>query len=82
MCTRAYAEQIARDWNTRDGGTGYVTRFEVRADFLERYKVHVVGAQIHSEYWIPTEELAAFNDAIVGPIEVIAEYRAESRPHG
>ena len=22
-----YATQIARDWNTRDGGTGYVLRF-------------------------------------------------------
>ena len=26
-----YATQIARDWNTKDGGTGYVTRFGVLA---------------------------------------------------
>lgn len=32
-----YAIQIARDWNTRDGGIGYVTRFRVRASFLDRY---------------------------------------------
>lgn len=28
-----------------------------------------------AEYWIPAEELGAFNAAIVGEIEVIAEYR-------
>ena len=33
----AYAAQIARDWNTRDGGVGYVTRFRVRTAFLQRY---------------------------------------------
>jgi len=74
-----YATQIARDWNTKDaasGYAGYVTRFRVRAAFLASYEVHQVGARVHQEYWIPAEELAAFNDSIVGPIEVIAEFRA------
>ena len=73
-----YATQIARDWNTKDAGSGYagyVTRFAVRAAFLANYEVHQVGARVHQEYWIPAEELAAFNDNIVGPIEVIAEFR-------
>jgi hypothetical protein len=69
-----YAAQIARDWNTRDGGHGYVTRFRVRRDFLERYTLRTVGATVHQEYWIPSEDLPAFNAAIVGPIEVIAEF--------
>jgi hypothetical protein len=30
---------------------------------------------MHQEYWIPAEELAEFNQNIVGSIEVIAEYR-------
>ena len=28
----------------------------------------------HQGYWIEVEQLSAFNDAIVGPIEVIATY--------
>lgn len=74
VSTRAYAEQIARDWNARGSGSGYVTRFEVSGEFLARYQVRVVGARIHEEYWIPTEHLEDFNDAIVGRIEVVAEF--------
>lgn len=70
-----YAAQIARDWNTRDGGIGYVTRFRVRSAFLERYSRRRVGRSMHEEYWIPAEELPGLNAALVGPIEVIAEFR-------
>jgi len=70
----AYAAQIARDWNTRDGGIGYVTRFRVRAAFLQRYTPRTVGASVHEEYWIPAEDLPDFNAALVGAIEVIGEY--------
>jgi hypothetical protein len=69
-----YAVQIARDWNTRDGGVGYVTRFRVRAAFLQRYARQTVGAAVHEEYWIPAEDLPDFNSALVGPIEVIGEF--------
>ena len=73
-----YAHQIAREWNTKDeasGFVGYVTRFRLPLTFLERYEVQNVGGRIHCEYWVPAEELAVFNDAIEGGIEVIAEYR-------
>lgn len=73
-----YAVQIARDWNTRDaasGYAGYVTRFDVDAAFLARYDVRTVGNSTHREYWIPAEDLAEFNRRIVGPIEVIREFR-------
>ncbi len=72
-----YAAQIARDWNAKDARTGYrgfVTRFQVRTAFLARYQPKQVGAAAHMEYWVPAEELAEFNDAIVGPIEVVAEF--------
>jgi hypothetical protein len=72
-----YATEIARSWNTRDaasGQIGHVTRFRVRADHLARYMVQVAGASHHQGYWIPAEQLDAFNDAIVGLIEVIATY--------
>ncbi len=73
-----YATQIARDWNTKDtasGYVGYVTRFAVRSAFLRRYPVRTVGGAVHQEYWVPAEELPEFNRNIVGPIEVIAEFR-------
>jgi hypothetical protein len=73
-----YAVQIARDWNTKDaasGYVGYVTRFHMRAEFLERYPVQTVGSSLHQEYWIPADELPEFNRNIVGPIEVIAVFR-------
>ena len=72
-----YARQIARDWNTKDeasGFAGYVTRFKVRLDYLAGFEVQHVGGNIHHEYWIPADQMDAFNAAIVGPIEVIAEY--------
>jgi hypothetical protein len=73
-----YATQIARDWNAKYNRdrVGYVTRFQVNADYMKNYEVHTVGAAHHQEYWIPAEELDAFNQNIVGEIEVIAEYRA------
>jgi hypothetical protein len=73
-----YAVQIARDWNTRDaasGFVGYVTRFRVRTAFIARYAVRTVGARVHQELWIPAEELEEMNASLVGPIEVIAEFR-------
>jgi hypothetical protein len=70
-----YATQIARDWNVRDSGAGFVTRFRVRAEFLRTDEVKQVGGRLHQEYWIPAEDLALFNANLVGPIEVIAEFR-------
>jgi hypothetical protein len=32
------------------------------------------GGKDHLEYWIPSEDLAAFNGAIIGQIEVVAEF--------
>src|ERR1700761_8415077 len=75
VLTEAYAVKIARDWNAPASGAGYVTRFAVLAAFLDGYAVQEAGGKEHREYWIPAEALPAFNDAIVGEIEVIAEYR-------
>ena len=78
VLTEEYAAGIARDWNTKDeasGFVGYVTRFRVRADYLARFEVRTVGSRAHQEYWIPAEDLAEFNRNLVGPIEVIAEFR-------
>ena len=69
-----YAVKIARDWNVPASGKGYVTRFLVDKTFLDRYEVQVAGGKAHREYWIPAEDLESFNAAIVGEIEVVAEF--------
>lgn len=75
VTTEAYAVKIARDWNVPASGSGYVTRFQILKSFLDNYRVEEAGGREHREYWIPAEELSAFNDAIVGQIEVVAEFR-------
>jgi hypothetical protein len=69
-----YAVKIARDWNVPASGSGFVTRFEVRRSFLDKYGVQKAGGSTHLEYWIPAEDLAAFNETIVGNIQVVAEF--------
>ncbi len=75
VLSEEYAIKIARDWNVPASGSGFVTRFEVRRSFLERYSPKEAGGINHLEYWIPAEELEAFNEAIVGKIVVVAEFR-------
>jgi hypothetical protein len=70
-----YARQIARDWNVKASGAGFVTPFRVASDFLSRYPEQVVGADVHKELWIPAEDLQELNQNISGLIEVIAEFR-------
>ena len=74
VTTEAYAVKIARDWNVPASGSGFVTRFEVRKDFLDQCDVQVAGGREHEEYWIPAEELDAFNAAIVGEITVVRTF--------
>lgn len=70
-----YATRIARDWNVKASGVGYVTRFDVAKEFLDRYEVQQAGGQTILEYWIPAEDLDELNENIVGRIEVVAEFR-------
>jgi hypothetical protein len=76
VLTEAYAVKIARDWNVKTDGSGYVTRFHVARAFLDRYEVQKAGGRDHLEYWIPAEDLPGFNAAIVGSIEVVVGFRS------
>ncbi|MEM1113742.1 MAG: hypothetical protein AAGI11_17650 [Pseudomonadota bacterium] len=69
-----YAIEVTR-WNITDFGAGYVTKFEVRRSFMDRYPIKKVGGEGHTEWWIPAEDLDELNENIVGKIEVIGEYR-------
>jgi len=75
VTSREYATKIARDWNVPASGAGFVTRFAVRKDFLDRFDVQVAGGSAHSEYWIPADDLEELNDNIVGLIDVVEEFR-------
>lgn len=75
VTTKEYAVKIARDWNVPASGSGFVTQFRVRRDYLAHYEVQDAGGKAHREYWIPAEEMDAFNAAIVGLIEVVQEFR-------
>lgn len=74
VLNEAYATIIARDWNVKDSGVGYVTKFQIMEEYLSKFDVQQVGGKIHLEYWIPAGELAEFNSHIVGEIEVISEF--------
>lgn len=78
VLTEEYAIKIARDWNVPASGTGYVTRFRVRREFLSRYKIENAGGNAFQEYWIPAEDLAEFNRNIVGEIVVIQKFSSDS----
>src|SRR5437879_1665415 len=52
VCNEEYATLIARRWNAKDessGNVGYVTRFQVRTSFVQRYLVQTVGSRIAQE---------------------------------
>src|SRR4051794_34642116 len=61
-----YAEQIARDWNTKaDSRVGYVTAFEIDDAYAARFRREVVGSSRHEEFWVPAELLDEFNAHLV-----------------
>ncbi len=74
-----YAEQIAKGWNTRHNKPpcGFITRFEVRDEYVKKFDVQIAGARIHQELWVPAEELKQFNQNIIGKISVEAAYFGE-----
>lgn len=77
VTNEAYAAQIAWEWNTKDtanGSVGYVTRFEVDTEYLKQFPLKTVGGKVHTEYWIPAEQLDEFNRHIVGEIEVVRKF--------
>ena len=78
VTNEAYAIQIARDWNVRASGSGFVTQFAVDAEYVSQFPKRIVGARIHEELWVPAEQLAEFNSKIVGKIAVTHSFYAGS----
>jgi len=42
---REYAEKIARDWNVAASGAGFVTRFDVDAEYLKQFPERESGGR-------------------------------------
>ncbi|MGY0069910.1 hypothetical protein ACWZEH_24585 [Streptomyces sp. QTS137] len=71
-----HAIRIARDWNVKHDGAGFVTRFEVESEFLARYPVRRAGGRTILELRVPAGELDEFDSHIVGGIELVHEFPA------
>src|SRR5262249_34589145 len=74
VLNRWYATKITREWNVPRGGVGYVTRFDVRKDYLDRFPVRQAGGRDVLEEWIPAEDLDELNANMTGPILEEARY--------
>lgn len=74
-----YAAEIASRWNVKynEDHKGYVTMFEIEDEYGKRFEVHTVGGSYHQELWVPADELDAFNQHIIGEIQVISEFSGE-----
>ena len=47
-----YAIQIARDWNVKSDGSGFVTRFQIDAEYASRFPRKIVVPDCNSDYII------------------------------
>jgi hypothetical protein len=67
-----YAREISRRWNVDSpSAAGYVAKFFLDDDYGKRYPVQKVGTAHHLELWIPSEQLAEFNQKIFPPILIV-----------
>ncbi|RYD52190.1 MAG: ADP-ribosylation/crystallin J1 [Sphingobacteriales bacterium] len=69
--TRQFALETTRLWKLPEWGTGYLTRFKISARYVRDFEVQSLSGEVYEELWVPTEELGAFNQHIVGKIEVL-----------
>ncbi|MDC8004323.1 ADP-ribosylation/crystallin J1 [Aureisphaera galaxeae] len=77
VMNEGYAIEICVKWNTTDefsGYIGFVTAFQVDAEYLKKFEVQNVGGTTHNELWVPAEEMEVFNDHIIGTINVTKTY--------
>lgn len=74
-----YATRIARGWNVKRSGAGFVTRFAVRREFLDRYEVQQAGGESILEYWIPADVPLPPNDLVL--LRHLVDVEAKAGPH-
>ncbi len=82
VCNQAYAEQIARDWNSTNPDQnfqGFVTEFELEDFYAAQFEGQIVGGRSHEELWVPADELPRFNAHIFGLIKVVSRFERGAR---
>ncbi|GEM_PF-2127434 len=80
VLNQEYAIEIAQKWNALDetsGFSGYVTEFNMEAQYVLKYESHIVGSSIHEELWVPAEDLIEFNSYIKVPILICNAFYGE-----
>jgi hypothetical protein len=60
-----YATQIAREWNVSESGSGYVTRFRVKASFIIPYPIQKVGGEKDGNDWAQNAIAMRYAGAVV-----------------
>ena len=69
------ADQTAATWNTKEEPfVGYVIEMEILDEYGARFTPQTVGSAIHRELWVPSEELAEFNNQLTKPVSVRRAY--------
>ena len=75
VLTEQYACKIAKDWNCKQEGAGFVLSFKIGTEYINGYDIQTVGGHQCQEYWIPSDRLEEFNSHIVGKIKVLHRYQ-------
>ena len=82
VVTHEYAVEIAKGWNSVSQDNdfeGYVTRFQVKEEYISQFEMKQAGSSMHLEYWIESKELENFNRNIIGFIEVTDSFKNNKR---
>jgi len=76
-----HAQMLARQLEASLYSVGYVVGFMIEADFLQRFPCQTVAYEEQREYRIPAEELALFNQHLIGRIHPLEAFiNPASRP--
>jgi hypothetical protein len=68
-----YAAQLVHKWESAASGMAYVLRFAVDAEYAACFPVRTtVGGLAQEAFCVPDEELADFNQQLLGQIEIVA----------
>lgn len=80
MLHSSYARLVARQWNVRQYGEGFVLQCRVDARWLSQFTPHTVATPTHLEYCIAADLLPAFNAAMTDRIRIVQHYRQPMLP--
>lgn len=69
-----HAQMLARQLEACLHTVGYVVCFTIEADFLQRFQCQTIAYEEQREYRIPAEELALFNQHLIGRIQPLTAF--------